>query len=552
VADKLDVQIDTASAKAGLDGLHQSVNSLGQSLAALQSQGSGAFSKLVADMASLRGLDAGVSSTFQNVAASISGMQSSISKVSAAPLDAVKASIAAFDSARILATSEAMGALAGAADRLGVTAKNAGGAFSSLTQGASGAGSSLSNTTSLSGALGAALGGLGGNLGFLVGQFGAFGTAATTAFGAFTQLTGAGFPPGISVGAALATGAIVTLAASIVPLISEVIRLNNVFISFQAIMDSLRGAGGGKQAFQDITNIAMGTGVSIESLSKNMGKFSAAAKQAGVDTAGVNKIFTNVSASMTLMGVSAEANGRVFTALTQIMSKGKVSMEELRQQLGDSLPGAMDAMARAVGVSIAQLEHMVANGQVSSSILGKFSEELYKVSGGADAMAKALRNPQAQMTIFQNSLVLIAKAFGDGGGLGGFMANFAIGLAQINGALQNPGFQAFARVLGDIAGVIANVLLSAVAAFLNVLAGMAAAVSGMLGGLSALGAVFSAITNYLGITSTVGKAASEAFAILSTTIQVAATALGLIIALSLVSTLAGWIGALGTAAACLR
>ena len=30
----------------------------------------------------------------------------------------------------------------------------------------------------------------------------------------------------------------------------------------------------------------------------------------------------------------------VFTALTQIVSKGAVQMEELRQQLGDRLPGA--------------------------------------------------------------------------------------------------------------------------------------------------------------------------------------------------------------------
>ena len=58
----------------------------------------------------------------------------------------------------------------------------------------------------------------------------------------------------------------------------------------------------------------------------------------------------------------SEELGRGILALAQMASKGKVSMEELRQQLGESMVRAMAEVARGMGVTTEALIKMVENG----------------------------------------------------------------------------------------------------------------------------------------------------------------------------------------------
>src|SRR5690606_22452128 len=72
----------------------------------------------------------------------------------------------------------------------------------------------------------------------------------------------------------------------------------------------------------------------------------------------------------------------VYLALEQMLSKGKVTTEELRRQLGERLPGAMGIMAKAVGVSVSQLDKMLKKGEVLSSVaLPKFAKALEEAYG---------------------------------------------------------------------------------------------------------------------------------------------------------------------------
>ena len=47
------------------------------------------------------------------------------------------------------------------------------------------------------------------------------------------------------------------------------------------------------------------------------------------------------------------------SALAQMASKGTVSMEELRQQLGDRLPGALGLAAKGLGITEQELIKLV-------------------------------------------------------------------------------------------------------------------------------------------------------------------------------------------------
>lgn len=79
--------------------------------------------------------------------------------------------------------------------------------------------------------------------------------------------------------------------------------------------------------------------------------------------------------------MSADRTKDMMNAITQMMSKGKVAAEELRRQLGNSLPGAFGLMATAMGVTTTELEDMMRKGQVlSADALPKFAKELEKVT----------------------------------------------------------------------------------------------------------------------------------------------------------------------------
>lgn len=66
-------------------------------------------------------------------------------------------------------------------------------------------------------------------------------------------------------------------------------------------------------------------------------------------------------------------------AMQQMAGKGVVSMEELRQQLGERIPTAMKAMAEGLGMSVAQLGKAIEGGSVTAqngldAMMSKFKE----------------------------------------------------------------------------------------------------------------------------------------------------------------------------------
>lgn len=75
--------------------------------------------------------------------------------------------------------------------------------------------------------------------------------------------------------------------------------------------------------------------------------------------------------------MSADRTNDMMNAVIQMMSKGKVSAEELRRQLGNALPGAFGIMAAAMGVSNAELEDMMKSGKLlASEALPRFAKML--------------------------------------------------------------------------------------------------------------------------------------------------------------------------------
>jgi tape measure domain-containing protein len=73
--------------------------------------------------------------------------------------------------------------------------------------------------------------------------------------------------------------------------------------------------------------------------------------------------------SVAQFGGDSEILKRAAIAIQQMSGKGVISMEELRQQLGEAVPTAMQAMADAAGVTMAQLTKQISTGTVSAKCL---------------------------------------------------------------------------------------------------------------------------------------------------------------------------------------
>ena len=101
--------------------------------------------------------------------------------------------------------------------------------------------------------------------------------------------------------------------------------------------------------------------------------------------------FSEMTEGLANRGVSGEGQVRSIKALSQIAGKGVVSMEELRQQLGDALPGAMLIAADSMGLTVAQMNKLVSSGNLlASDFLPKFAKELNNVPEPAANISREL------------------------------------------------------------------------------------------------------------------------------------------------------------------
>jgi tape measure domain-containing protein len=134
-----------------------------------------------------------------------------------------------------------------------------------------------------------------------------------------------------------------------------------------------------------LLDMAKKYGLEINALTGNYAKFTAAASISGMTIQEQRKIFESMSRAVTAFGMSAEDSNGVFLALSQMMSKGKISSEELRLQIGERLPIALQAMAKAAGTSVAGLDELMKKGKLmSADVLPKFAKALDEMIPNVD------------------------------------------------------------------------------------------------------------------------------------------------------------------------
>jgi tape measure domain-containing protein len=153
-------------------------------------------------------------------------------------------------------------------------------------------------------------------------------------------------------------------------------------------------------------------GLDIGTAAGEYGKLAAASKGTALEGEQTRKIFTALSEASAALGMSADEAGGALNAIQQMISKGKVSTEELRQQLGERLPGAFQIAARAMGVTTAELDKMLEQGQVTAEeFLPKLATSLHDTYG--TAAVEAATKGQAAINRFNNEMLASKAAVGE-------------------------------------------------------------------------------------------------------------------------------------------
>lgn len=186
---------------------------------------------------------------------------------------------------------------------------------------------------------------------------------------------------------------ILTFAAALgaggIGLSNLVTKFIEVAKSTNRVTTALKNVSGSMAVFADnqryLLDLAKKYGLEINALTGNYAKFTAAASISGMSMQKQRKIFESLSRAATAFGMSADDSNGVFLALSQMMSKGKISSEELRLQMGERLPIALQAMAKAAGTSVAGLDKLMKEGKLlSAKVLPKFADALNEMIPNVD------------------------------------------------------------------------------------------------------------------------------------------------------------------------
>jgi tape measure domain-containing protein len=152
-----------------------------------------------------------------------------------------------------------------------------------------------------------------------------------------------------------------------------------------------------------------------------------AARANGLTLKETENIYRGLVASGVAFGKSQEDLDAIVTATVQVLSKGKLSAEELQGQIGERLPGAVAKFAAATGRSLPQLAKDLEQGNVKIADFVKFAERQLK---DYDEIAKIIGDsPEKAGARLQIALDTAAETYG------GFFqqigAGFQDNLAQI-------------------------------------------------------------------------------------------------------------------------
>ncbi len=229
----------------------------------------------------------------------------------------------------------------------------------------------------------------------------------------------------------------------------------------ESMREGLRAvSGSAEQAGKDmdfVRTVANRVGADVTQVGQAFLGLQAATKGTAVEGEPTRQVFEAVASAMGKAGKSASETQNALVALAQMASKGTVSMEELRGQLGEALPGALQAAANGLGITTQDLIKLVEEGQIAASdLFPALSKGLNDLYGGAPA-AQTLSQ---EITNIKNAFTEMAANIGEAGGLDALKVGAEV--AQTAIVLLDDTLITVGKTLGVLAGAVATLDFSGV------------------------------------------------------------------------------------------
>jgi tape measure domain-containing protein len=176
-----------------------------------------------------------------------------------------------------------------------------------------------------------------------------------------------------------------------------------------------------EKEFKWLEQLSKKLGVFVGDMSKGFTSLSANTRNTSLEGQGTRDIFEAVASYSRVLNLSAADQNGVLRALTQMVGKGQVYAEELRQQMGERLPGSFQAMARASGygsdeAGVTAFYKAVENGEIKATeVFPEFANELMKMANEGGALERSINNTSAAIGRFRTNVYLANKTMNESG-----------------------------------------------------------------------------------------------------------------------------------------
>lgn len=183
-------------------------------------------------------------------------------------------------------------------------------------------------------------------------------------------------------------------AAAVATLVAEINKSKIALAGVSTNVDDYNKSIAAATAISDKFLLPVSDGI------RQFAKLKASVVGAGFSTQTTIDAFNGIGAAVIATGGSTEDLNGALLATSQVFSKGKVSAEELRGQIGERLAGAFTTFAKSIAKTPQELDDLLGKGQVSLKDFMKFIAELNtKYGSTAELLAKAPENAGARLNV---------------------------------------------------------------------------------------------------------------------------------------------------------
>lgn len=197
-------------------------------------------------------------------------------------------------------------------------------------------------------------------------------------------------------------------------------------------------------------------GLSLEGTSKEYLKFLSSAVKSGAGLQESRFIFESFAEVGKALNLTPDALNGIFNAISQSFSKGKIQAEELRQQIGERLPGAFALAQEALKSKFPDLNKALEKGEVGAENLLLIAESIRKQA--QTALGPALNNLDSAQQRFNNSVYDFKRQIAEAG----FADAYIELLKQLTEFFKSTEGKQFAQTIAEIGKAFVGALGSIV------------------------------------------------------------------------------------------